>query len=295
MTVIPKNLHDFRDSSSPFPFFMRVDRVKSYEAHRHDFIECTFVIGGYGREYVNGLPHPMRPGTFSLILPHQIHSIEADPGEILTYYKYNVLPEVLLGVDSDRELETLLYGGEEDLPPYFVVDDKEQRAEMERTCRELLAEYEGHSPWRQTMIRCKLTGMIAAFDRLRRNGAMMLGAPVTAKSFWNVVGFIRMHYREELTLGRLAEQFHLNPTYISGQFKKRLGLHFVDFLHDVRMRHACSLLASTDMAVADIAVEVGCGSSQTFYRVFRKWKGMTPNAYREERRGNRLARGEPAE
>jgi AraC-like DNA-binding protein len=52
-------------------------------------------------------------------------------------------------------------------------------------------------------------------------------------------------------------------------------------LHDVRIRHACVLLHSTEMSIAEVAFEAGYGSYSTFIRVFQEQKGMSPTAYRK--------------
>jgi AraC-like DNA-binding protein len=37
------------------------------------------------------------------------------------------------------------------------------------------------------------------------------------------------------------------------------------------------------MKIADIAAEVGYGSTQTLFRAFQKYKGLSPQAYRRLR------------
>ena len=47
------------------------------------------------------------------------------------------------------------------------------------------------------------------------------------------------------------------------------------------LRRADRLLATTEKTVAEIAYEVGFSSPSYFRRVFRKYTGMTPSAYRK--------------
>jgi len=89
------------------------------------------------------------------------------------------------------------------------------------------------------------------------------------------------HYHEEITLSSVAGHFHISPSHLSELFKKHLGENFVHFLHELRVRHACRLLLSTDMTVSDIALEAGFGSYNTFSRVFRESQGVTPTEYRQ--------------
>ncbi|MUT65135.1 helix-turn-helix domain-containing protein [Paenibacillus sp. NEAU-GSW1] len=42
------------------------------------------------------------------------------------------------------------------------------------------------------------------------------------------------------------------------------------------------MLVSTEMSVAEIALEVGYGSYKTFSRIFHKKKGIVPKDYRKQ-------------
>jgi YesN/AraC family two-component response regulator len=99
-------------------------------------------------------------------------------------------------------------------------------------------------------------------------------------SIWRVIYHMHMNYRDPLTLAGLAEIFHFNVSYLSEQIKRHASKNFVHLLHEIRLRHACSLLASTKMKVSDIAYEVGYGSTKTLFKAFQKYKGVTPGKYR---------------
>ncbi|MNY78797.1 TCP pilus virulence regulatory protein [compost metagenome] len=62
-----------------------------------------------------------------------------------------------------------------------------------------------------------------------------------------------------------------------------MGIHFVDFLHELRIRHACSLLLSSELPIAQVGYESGFSSYPTFARTFQRIKGMTPRQYRQQR------------
>ena len=55
-----------------------------------------------------------------------------------------------------------------------------------------------------------------------------------------------------------------------------------DFLAKVRIQMAKEQLRSTDHNIRMIAEECGFLSSNVFIRVFKKWEGITPGAYREQ-------------
>ena len=50
---------------------------------------------------------------------------------------------------------------------------------------------------------------------------------------------------EEISLSVLAEEFHLNPQYISQLFKTEIGVGFLAYLTNIRMERAKKLLLTT--------------------------------------------------
>ncbi|WP_100406300.1 helix-turn-helix domain-containing protein [Bacillus solitudinis] len=97
---------------------------------------------------------------------------------------------------------------------------------------------------------------------------------------WDIIQYIHLHYHEELSLPFLSEKFSMSISSLSDLFKNQIGQTFVDFLHDLRIRHACGLLVSTDLNISEIALESGFGSYKTFSRVFRSIKNASPTEYR---------------
>jgi two-component system response regulator YesN len=93
--------------------------------------------------------------------------------------------------------------------------------------------------------------------------------------------YIEAHYNENLTLEILADVVHMNPFYFSSYFKKNAGENFKDYVNDVRIKNAVSLLVSTDMKTYEIAAEVGFRDVRSFTEVFSKYYGETPAAYRK--------------
>lgn len=55
-------------------------------------------------------------------------------------------------------------------------------------------------------------------------------------------------------------------------------------LHEVRLRQACFHLEATDNSVNEVARDSGFGSARSFCRYFRKMKGCSPTAWRENTR-----------
>ncbi|RTE11572.1 helix-turn-helix domain-containing protein [Paenibacillus whitsoniae] len=94
--------------------------------------------------------------------------------------------------------------------------------------------------------------------------------------------YIQEHYHEsDLSLDRLAEQFHLSPTYISKLFKEYTESNFIDHLIAIRIDASKSLLLDKERKVNEVSEAVGYANTRSFLRTFKKYSGMTPTEFRE--------------
>ena len=91
--------------------------------------------------------------------------------------------------------------------------------------------------------------------------------------------YIGEHFREELTLPRLAKQFGYNPGYLSRSFKENFGISFCQYITMLRLREAVLLLQNGELSVTKCAFESGFGSIRSFYRAFHEKFGITPKEY----------------
>ena len=100
----------------------------------------------------------------------------------------------------------------------------------------------------------------------------------------NCLLYIKNHFAHEITLSRMADHFHYNPSYFSHRFTQTFHFSFSKMLTKYRMEQASALLTNTDMPVAEVGRQVGISDSGYFNKLFRETYGMTPKRYRQYHR-----------
>ena len=94
--------------------------------------------------------------------------------------------------------------------------------------------------------------------------------------------YISDHYNEDISINDLADHYEMSPNYFSSIFKQETGQSAINYITEIRMKKAKEFLQTTGDSVVDIAKRVGYEDSQYFFRVFKKYVGITPLKYREE-------------
>lgn len=94
--------------------------------------------------------------------------------------------------------------------------------------------------------------------------------------------YIETNLYDKVTLEAVAAYLGMNRTYFCMFFKKHYGKGFADYLNDLRVDKAASMLLQGDRQISEIARECGFNTSAYFTRAFRRSRGMTPGQYRKK-------------
>lgn len=89
-------------------------------------------------------------------------------------------------------------------------------------------------------------------------------------------------YRPDLNLAMAAEQFHISKKYVSQFLKDQTGKSYNEYVEELRLSHAMTLLRESDLSVTEIAIQCGFSSQNTFYKAFRRRFDISPSSIRRD-------------
>jgi AraC-like DNA-binding protein len=104
---------------------------------------------------------------------------------------------------------------------------------------------------------------------------------------------VRSAIEAELSQGALLERVADRMCLSAGGLRSRLRQHgatYSELLDGVRKEHARRALRDTQLGIGELAHRLGFAHPPAFHRAFRRWFGVTPNAYREVQSEHPVAR-----
>ena len=267
-----------------FPIAVHSSRNPSSTYHNHNYYELVYVIRGMAQHIVNGEHRILSKGNYFLLSPNDEHmyvSLNSDPFKII-----NLMfdPSV---IDSKFTLETPF---EEIIKhPLIGVSDKnfvasplathysDNSSSMKAIFLNSVDEY--HKKRIGYMNVLKLNIIKAIIECVRNVSS---DKDNTSKSLFvdEIIKYTNDHYAENVSLSALCNSLGYSVPYVSRVFKEQTGMNFSEYLVNLRIQKACSLLLSTNMSVQDIINAVGYSNTEFFYRAFKKIMGETPTKFR---------------
>ena len=86
----------------------------------------------------------------------------------------------------------------------------------------------------------------------------------------------------ELSVDRIADEVGISRVHLHRKMKELTGQTPHDFIRNIRMKKAASLLSAGDMNVSEVMYACGFSNAASFSTVFKKMYGMSPREYMNE-------------
>lgn len=96
-----------------------------------------------------------------------------------------------------------------------------------------------------------------------------------------VIEYLENNFQNEVRLAEVAAHIGMTEVSFSRFIKKRTGKNFIEYLNDLRLGVASSMLVNTNKYIAEITFECGFNNLSNFNRLFKKRKACTPKEFRD--------------
>lgn len=100
-------------------------------------------------------------------------------------------------------------------------------------------------------------------------------------SIESATNYFHEHFHDQILIDKYLEEKNINANAFFKKFKAYTGVSPLQYLLDIRLSNAKSLLASTEYTISEISSIVGYDNPLYFSRLFHKHIGMSPREYRK--------------
>ena len=109
--------------------------------------------------------------------------------------------------------------------------------------------------------------------------------PLDSTRLRRVLDYMAEHISDKVTLEELAQVACFSTFHFARMFTLAVGVPPHRHLSRMRLESAMAALATSRLALSEIALKTGFSSQAGFNRAFRRATGMTPGEYRQRRTG----------
>lgn len=263
---------------------MKHDRYTPAFEHYHDVFEMNYVLSGKCIQRISGKKVSFQKGDICFIALNTPHTMEVFDDSIILniLIRHDTFDDIFLNDLRNKTilttffLDNLYKSYKTDHIIFHTGDDVVIRDMVLEMCVEHLEEDEFSDNL--------LTHMASIlFSKLMRGYADTADISGTSsrelEEQIRIMDYLQLNYRTA-TLTETADHFYYSTAYCSRLIKKTTGSTFSALLREIRMKQAERLLRGTPANLSTIAERIGYENEETFIRVFKASRGITPTQYR---------------
>lgn len=288
LSYVEKDKEILEYVSIPYDVYStRVHQQGGRKKHAHTCVEMSYVLSGTALHVIYRTDGTEEKKSISMgnyyILDHNASHILYDvskdfflvnvlfrPCFISTSFaQYEPFDNIISHVFTDLHLHTV----NETIVNHNYYDDEKQLRDVFEKAWET---YKNREPGYNNLLRCYISEILIQTVKKQipkiknKNHAII-----------DIRDYVNENYMNDITLTKICRERFLNPSFISRKFKEVIGVPFDNYLKNVRIQNACSMLIETDYSIDEIIEKVGYTDGASFRKHFKRILGTTPLQFRK--------------
>lgn len=269
-------------------FSIRQDVVPHFynRWHYHAEVELVHIQQGRGTQFVGDSIQRFAPGDVLLVganLPHywrcdaDYFTPESDlqAQATVVHFRPDFWGAALLELPESRQLTHLLEQATRGIRLHGPVRD---------AVRRLLARLLTATGVTRLALLFRILTIVAATDELELLASSPHhphGNECDTERINSIYAYSLAHFQQAIPLADIAAVANLSVHSFCRYFKAHTRKSYSRFLLELRVRHACQLLQSGPLSIAQVCYESGFNQFSSFNKYFKQIMGMTPLHYRQ--------------
>ena len=279
---------DVENSLIDFPFHIQLGEINDdFEAHTHDFSELFIIISGEALHVVGNDLYKVSAGD--------VYVITGRSKVVHSFTKVNRLN--ICNVMIKDETYLTKFDDLKNLPGFqalFILEPqfrKEHQFEsrlrldyqsLKHVIPIITVMYEDYTRREDGFRTMFLSNLLHLVVYLSRVYTKKLGESENKLlNIASAVSYMESHFNKQLSLELLAKMAGISPRHFIRVFRQGFGESPINYLINLRIDKAISLIKETDSSIIEIAMECGFYDSTYFARKFKEATGMTPTTFRK--------------
>lgn len=269
----------FGDAEKQNTLLRKHNRYTPAFNHYHDYFEVFYVMSGRCVNTIGTERFSLSNGSLCFIAPYINHTLEVFDDSIVINIciRKTTFDDIFFNLLTSQDfLSGFFIGNLYPVDPTeYLVFDIGADGELIEKIFSMLIEQSRHDEYSNRIVDNLVSIFFAMVVRKNVKGQIFTEHVEQHR----YIAYINEHFKT-VSLSGVAAYFNISVAHCSRLIKALTGKKFTDIVKEIRLRHALSMLASTNLKVSDISYTLGYKNQETFMRCFKKTFGLSPGQYR---------------
>ena len=219
-----------------------------------------------------------------MITPGDSHSFEIQTTTKFINIKFNdiYIHSAVFGAENIQRLEFILQHANHQ--PGCILRNKTDKLLVKPMIEAIIREYVNRNLYSKEIITQLINTIIIV---VARNIAMFLPEQVdecSEEKSLNILQYIQsnIYQPDKIKAKAISRQFGISASYLGRYFKKHTNETMQQYILNYKMKLVENRLLHSEMRINEIVIELGFADESHLNKLFKKYKGCTPTAYRKQ-------------
>lgn len=259
---LQNNLYYQASATSTNHLFFKLEPHLLESNHFHDSIEIIYMVKGKAEAHIDLSSYVLKPGKICIVNPNQPHFYKKLTKEISAYV-------LVVGHSFSHHLR-------ESNPNFSFTNFLDDSSKNETIINTIL---QWHNDSKTNfLLNCAYANRLF-YHIIESYGLITKRYNVPNRLSVKIINYINQKYMENISLSKMAEDFGYSREHFSKIFHKEMGIHFNEYLNQIRLSHAISRICDTNNnnKITEIIFSCGYNNLTTFYRAYKKYLNNPTN------------------
>ncbi|WP_028887672.1 AraC family transcriptional regulator [Tenacibaculum ovolyticum] len=258
-----------------------------YPRHKHNFFEFTYILKGSGQHLLNESVINYQKGDLFFLTPKDEHEFVVD--EPTTFGLIQFTEQLFLekanftsSTHWRKNLDTVIFYAN-NIPKSIVANDVD-RIQLFYLYELIKNEIESPMTYGRDVLLNLFDALLVLVSRNLKSSLVKKEKPYNSEKEKtdSMLTYIRQNVldKELIKIKSIAETFYMSPNYVSVFIKKHAGVSIQQYVLKTKIEMAGRLLKQTNLNISEIADKTGFLDSSHFNKIFKKYTGDNPSAFR---------------
>jgi AraC-like DNA-binding protein len=248
--------------------------------HKHSFYHLVYFSSGSGNHSIDFINFPVEAGQIYFMVPGQVHSwdfTETPKGYIVNFSEQYI--SALVANPRYLDQFTFLSG----IANEQVINiPSEGRQRVEQIAETIIREDNSNEKLKDDFARTALLQLLIQVSRYAIKEDGRQESNYNSIVLRNFQKLIEQNYKEKKLTKDYAAMLYVTPNHLNALTKDITGRSAGEVIRDRILLEAKRLLINAKMTVSEIAAELDFIDNSYFTKFFKKYEGVTPEAFRKQ-------------
>ena len=267
----------------PFELFVKEHpEVCTREMHTHSFFEIVYIVYGTGKQTINGTETDYKPNNLFLIAPDDSHEVRVDTPSKLFFIRFNhlFLQSMKTNEESFVRIKTALTNSRNE--PCCVIKCEQDKSTIKSLMEMLMREHLNDGIYHNELILQFINTLLVIIARNVTHSFTSKLNEASEEKMLEILQYIQSNIfsPEKLRAEVISTHFGISETYLGRYFKKHADETLQQYITQYKLKLIENRLLHSNMRINEIAYEFGFTDKSHLNRMFKKYKGTNPSAFK---------------